>query len=250
MKIILRWALLGFLYLVILPNYIVAQNNFYGENLIIDGNFSSNTLDAWETFQIGDEGGAATANFDASTGEASITGISGTDGTSWHIQFNQILSDNQIASIVEGGIYELSFDARTDSTSKELNVFFGHNGGGWENYASPVVLSDVNETFTQSFSVNTKWGNDDFGMKIGFEGGKTDDSFYIDNVVFRRVEDNIIINGDFSADTAWAFENNGVPGDIVIENGELVFSNIGGETEIYQLQANQTFSEEQLNKRG
>jgi hypothetical protein len=248
MKIILRWALLGFLYLVILPNYIVAQNNFYGENLIIDGNFSSNTLDAWETFQIGDEGGAATANFDASTGEASITGISGTDGTSWHIQFNQILSDNQIASIVEGGIYELSFDARTDSTSKELNVFFGHNGGGWENYASPVVLSDVNETFTQSFSVNTKWGNDDFGMKIGFEGGKTDDSFYIDNVVFRRVEDNIIINGDFSADTAWAFENNGVPGDIVIENGELVFSNIGGETEIYQLQANQTFSEEQLNK--
>jgi hypothetical protein len=243
MKIILRWALLGFLYLVILPNYIVAQNNFYGENIIIDGNF----LDAWETFQLSDEGGAATANFDASGGEAAVTGISGTDGTAFHIQVYQSLTDDQIAEIVEGGVYELSFDARTDASTKDLGVFFGHDGDGWENYASGVTLTDQNQNFNQIIVIDTKWFNDDFGMKFGFEGGTSDDSYYVDNVVLRRAEDNIIKNGEFTDITDWTVEIAGeAAANVEVVNGEMSFSGLNGLGNPWEVQVHQVFDAQQL----
>lgn len=238
---------MGFVLLLFMTASLQAQNAFVGDNIIIDGDFSSGTFDMWETYENGNEGGTAFATFDVSTGEASITSISGTDGTSWHIQFNQYLSDDQIASIVEGGNYEISFDARTDVSSKDLIVFFGHNGGGWENYASPVTLSNTTQTFTQTFNVDTKWGNDDFGMKLGFEGGTDDASFFLDNVELRRVEDNIIKNGEFTDITDWIVEIGGdATATVEVTGGELAFTGLNGFGFPWEVQAHQVFDTQQM----
>jgi hypothetical protein len=217
-----------------------AQYAFYGTDIIIDGDFSADTLSsAWAPFSTSMDGGAATATFGVTDSVASITGISGTDGTSWHVQFNQILTADQIAAIEVGKEYELSFDARTDAESKDIAVFFGHNGGGWENYATGVTLTNTMQTFTQKVFVNATWGVDDAGMKVGFEGGTDNASFFIDNVKLRTVSDNIVRNGDFSADSAW-FEGG------AIVDGELQFIGLTGEGNSYDVQANQPFNQEQL----
>ena len=107
-----------------------AQNAIYGDNIIIDGDFSADTLSsAWAPFNLE---GTVAATFGVTDSAASITGITGTDGTSWHVQFNQILTADQIAAIEVGANYEIRFDAKTDAANKDLVVFFGHNGGGWE----------------------------------------------------------------------------------------------------------------------
>ncbi len=214
-----------------------AQYAFYGSDIIIDGDFSADTLSsAWATFNLD---GTVTATFGVTDSAASITGISGTDGTTWHVQFNQILTAEQIASLEVGKEYELSFDARTDADSKDIAVFFGHNGGGWENFASGVTLTNSMQTFTQKVFVAQTWGLDDSGMKLGFEGGTSDASFFLDNVKLRTASNNIVRNGDFSADSAW-FEGG------AIVDGELQFLGLTGEGNSYDVQANQPFNQEQL----
>jgi hypothetical protein len=81
-------------------------------------------------------------------------------------------------------------------------------------------------------------------MRLGFEVSSDTASIYIDDVQLRKVSDNIIKNGDFSADADWTFE--GTAGTGVIENGELYFSGLSGEGNIYDYQAFQLFDAEQL----
>jgi hypothetical protein len=220
-----------------------AQYMLYGDDIIIDGDFSADTLSsAWTPYSNSLEGGSATATFGVTDSVASITGIAGTDGTSWHVQFNQILTAEQIAAIEVGKEYELSFDARTDADSKDIAVFFGHNGGGWENYATGVTLTNTMQTFTQRVLVTATWGTDDAGMKVGFEGGFDNGSFFLDNVKLRTFSDNIVRDGSFDSDTTWTLQGT----ETSITDGELSFVGLTGEGNSFDVQAYQPFDQEQL----
>jgi hypothetical protein len=94
----------------------------YGENVIENGDFSDSTFTVWSTFAATENG--VSANFSLTGGEIAITNIDGAGGEIWHIQLNQILTDDQVDALNTDRFYELSFDARTDSL-KDLNVFLG-----------------------------------------------------------------------------------------------------------------------------
>jgi hypothetical protein len=223
-----------------------AQYTLYGDEVIIDGTFEGDSISsAWSPF-INEDGGAS-ATIANVNGEASITDISGTNGNdAWFIQFNQILTDKQIASLREGANYELTFNARTDvDSTKSLVVFFGQNGGGWVNYAEGVELTGEMTTFTQEFEVSEVWDNTAEGMKLGFEAGLSDASVYLDSVSLKMKSDNIVFNGDFAlGDSSWTLS----PGAASIEvvNEELAFTDIPGEGDTFSVQAMHIFGEESL----
>jgi len=110
-----------------------AQYKSYGEEVVIGGDFAGDSVSsAFSTFIAGDQGASAT--LDASTGELVVSEITSSGAETWHIQFNQVLTADQIGGLIEGSLYELSFDAKSAGSDDVLTIFFGENGGGWTNY--------------------------------------------------------------------------------------------------------------------
>jgi hypothetical protein len=216
-----------------------AQNTFYGSNIILDGDFSGDTLSSkWVV-----EGTAGTAS--VINGELAFTNMVET-ANQYDFQVNQPFSAEQLAALAEGGTFELSFDARTTAESKTFHAFLGEVGGGWARFwNSPgdgdITVDNTMKTYTLTTDVvELTWA----AMRLGFEVSTDTSSLFIDNVQLRKVTDNIIRNGDFSADSAWVYE--GSAGTAAIVDGELAFTNISGSGNIFDLQANQPFTQEQL----
>lgn len=222
-----------------------AQYTLYGDEVITDGTFEGDSISsAWSSYTADFAG--VSASIDASTGELAVTDIV-TDGAQpWYVQFNQVLTPEQIASLKAGATYELTFDARTDTdTTRGLRVYFGQNADPFENYASSVDLDGNMTTFTQEFVVDQVFDTTAGGMKLGFEAGLSDASVYLDNVSLKMKSDNIVFNGDFAlGDSSWTLS----PGAASIEvvNEELAFTNIPGEGDTYSVQAMHVFGEESL----
>ena len=155
----------------------------YGDEIIINGDFGTG-LDFWEIYLDS----AVSATIDPSDSSVSVTDISGINEIDpWWIQVNQVLNDEQINDLALGGIYELKFDAMTDSATKNINVFFGHDGGNYENFASQQLITNQLTTYTQYIQIYQIWENIDSGMKLGFEIALSDASFFLDNVSLRQV---------------------------------------------------------------
>ena len=147
-----------------------------GENLIINGSFDDG-LDNWTPF-IADFAGVG-ADVAVVDGEAAITNISGAGGEVWHVQLNQIFTQEQIDALEVGETYTAKFDARSNVDGRELRLFFGEDGGGF----AAVNITDFNlttsmETYEATFEVDATYG----AMKFGFEMGLSNDNVYIDNV--------------------------------------------------------------------
>lgn len=156
----------------------------YGQNVIENGDFSDSTFTVWSAYAADFAG--VSANFSLTGGEIAITNINGAGGEIWHIQLNQIFTDDQVDALNVDRFYELTFDARTDS-AKALNVFLGQNSGEFANVVSEVIeIDSVMSTYVFEFYLSNKWYTVDGGMKLGFEGGASNAPLYLDNVVLRE----------------------------------------------------------------
>ncbi|WP_428236698.1 T9SS type A sorting domain-containing protein [Gracilimonas sp.] len=224
-----------------------AQYTFSGDEVINDGDFAGDSISAvWSTYEA--DFAAASADFDASTGELAVTNIAADGSQPWHIQFNQILTPEQIAALKAGATYELSFDARTESgASRGLNVYFGQNGGAFANYASPVTLDDQMTTFSQEFEVAQVFDTSDSGMKLGFEMGLATEAVYLDNISLKRMSNNILKDGEMVVgDTLsgnWVTEGSAT---FSADNGAFKISDIPEGIDSYAVQIRQELDEEQI----
>jgi len=217
-----------------------AQYKSYGEEVVIGGDFAGDSVSsAFSTFIAGDQGAAATLN--ASTGELVISEIASNGAETWHIQFNQVLTADQIGSLIAGSLYELSFDAKSAGTDDVLTIFFGENGGSWTNYATSETLTSEMTTYSQTFLLVSAFE----GMKLGFEMGKMAGDVTLDNISLKPFTDNLVFNGDFSyGDSTWVLSP--AAATIEVVEGEMVFSNIPGTGNTYDVQAMHRFSAEAL----
>lgn len=148
----------------------------YADNIILNGDFS-NGLESWTTFTS--EGPLVEASITVENGEAAITDVTGAGGEGWHLQLNQVLTVDQIASLQIGDVYTASFDARSSAEGRTLRLFFGEDGGEFRALtSSDFTLTEDMETYSVSFIASQTFDN----MKFGFEMGLSNDDVYLDNV--------------------------------------------------------------------
>ncbi|MFO7874539.1 MAG: T9SS type A sorting domain-containing protein [Bacteroidales bacterium] len=161
-------------------------------------------------------------------GWANVHNIENTPGTeNWHVQFNQGLTASQIDTLVSGGEYTLTFDAKAED-DKEIAVFFGQDGDPFLNLLKPeegdTLISLTTET--QSFSFDFVAEQFD-AMKLGFEGGLNDIGFSISNVEIPLVEQTVTHAVTFQADLTYAqmygpLEDFDPDNDHIIITGEML----------------------------
>jgi len=202
----------------------VAQNTTYGDNVVMYGNFDGDSLSSkWVT-----EGTAGTSS--VINGELAFTNMVETTNQ-YDFQVNQPFDAAQIAELAKGGTFELTFDARTTATSKQFHVFLGEVGGSWARYwQSPgdgdVVVDNTMKSYTLTTDISETWD----AMRIGFEVSTDTSSLYIDNIVLRKVDDNVLIDGEIvigadSLSAAWT----------QIGTGQATFSADNGAVKISEL---------------
>ncbi|MGY6522597.1 MAG: carbohydrate binding domain-containing protein [Mongoliitalea sp.] len=151
-------------------------------NLIINGDFSDG-LTSWTTF-IADFAGVS-ASIAVTNGEAAITNIAGAGGEVWFVQLNQVLTPAQIGALQVGETYKASFQARSTTAGRQLRLYFGEDGGGFQSInVTDFSISTEMTTYEATFVVGTTFGS----MKFGFEMGRSNDPVFIDNVSLVRTE--------------------------------------------------------------
>jgi len=213
-----------------------AQYTLYGDNIVINGDFSA-ADSSWEP--NGDKG---TASFDA--GNLDI--VVNTSGNMWEFQVYQILSETQIAALAEGGDWELTFDAASPDGAKTFHVFLGENGGSWSRYWAAdgdglVTVDGDMKTYTLNTNVKEVWTS---GMKLGFEVAADDADLVIDNIALRTKKSSVVFNGDFSLVDSASGAPQGFSGGVV-QNGEMAFLDIPGEGNQWEVQSMQVLTQEQ-----
>jgi hypothetical protein len=152
----------------------------FAQNIVTNGDFSSG-LTSWTTY-FADFAGVSGV-VDASNNEANVTTIVGAGGQTWHVQLNQVLTPTQISSLTAGQTYKITFDAR-GASARPVRLFFGEEGGGF----AAIHTQDYNLTTSMSnyeatFVIGTTYPV----MKLGFEGGLSNTSFFVDNVTLTQV---------------------------------------------------------------
>jgi hypothetical protein len=225
-------VLYSFLFGLFVTNTSLAQHNWFGENIVVNGDFSSGS-DNWII-----EGGLGTVSHnDTLKFEVSSA------GNPWELQSYQSLTAEQIAALAQGGDWELSFDAMSPDGAKNFHVFLGQVGGSWARYwpseggngPGDVAVNGEWKTYTLSTTIFETWD----AMKLGFEVAADNADLMIDNIKLRPASNNIVFNGDFSlGDSAWVFEG----ADVSVTDGELVFGNIPGAGNPWEVQAHQFFT--------
>ncbi|MBO6523407.1 MAG: T9SS type A sorting domain-containing protein [Balneolaceae bacterium] len=223
-----------------------AQNTLMGPELIDQGDFAGDTLAASWNVEGGANGMAAVVN-----GELAITDLAEVANI-YDFQVNQNLSAEDIAELAKGGTFEVSFDARSELSEKTFHVFLGEVGGSWARYWQPGADGDVtvtNETQRYTLTTNVEQAWD--AMRLGFEvAGDTSDLF-LDNISLRRVEDNILIDGEVvigedSLSTAWTQLTSPASATFSVANGAVKISEISGIVNSYDVQFIQILNEEQV----
>ena len=238
-------ASLSFVMLLVmsLGTSVSAQNILYSDNVIVDGDFAVGTLTPnWSSIIDSGPGAVAVAN-----NEAAITGLTG-DGNSWDVQLVQELSDAQIAALARGGDWELTFDARTTADStKTLHVFLGENGGDWARYWSDNYSFTTDTTFTLTTNITQTWAN----MKLAFEVNHDAQDIFIDNIVLRRVDDNILYDGELvigadSLSAAWDQVVSGASATFTVDSGQVKIDDMANLENSYDIQWYQVLDSVQL----
>ena len=237
-----------------------AQNTIYGDNIIKDGDFSEGTGTALSTnwtADINTQAGAS-ATINVTNGELSFTNIAGAT-QQFHVQAYQTFTAEQISELELGSTFELTFDARTTAASKIVHVFLGEAGGSWARYwsatadggAGDVTITNTKTTYTLTTDIDQTWT----AMRLGFEVSKDASDLFIDNVVLRKADDNILRDGDFAtADplapgAAWKTDiNSGAAATIAVTNGVVGITAItpAGSPAVHHVQVLQEFTQEQI----
>ncbi len=212
-----------------------AQNPLIGDNIVFNGDFSLGDS-LWVV-----EGDRGTVTHDG-TLYFDLTSA----GNPWELQSYQVLTADQIGELSKGGNWELTFDARTTvDSSKTFHVFLGHNGGGWERYwASDGGAGDGDVTVDgtmQSYKLTTNITETWDAMKLGFEVAADSQDLWIDNVVLRRVEDNLLYDGQLvigadSMSAAWNRVADGQFATYSADNGEIKIAELANFQNIFDVQ--------------
>ncbi|MCH8557193.1 MAG: DUF4397 domain-containing protein [Balneolia bacterium] len=144
--------------------------------IIFNGTFDDG-LNNWTPF-IADFAGVS-ADIAVVDGEAAITNITGAGGEVWWVQFNQEFTQQQIDALEVGEFYTLRFDARSNVEGRQLNTFFGEDGGAFTAIdISSFELTTSMETYEVTFEVGATFA----AMKLGFEMGLENDDVFLDNI--------------------------------------------------------------------
>ncbi|MCG8373593.1 MAG: carbohydrate binding domain-containing protein [Balneolales bacterium] len=175
-------------------------------NLLTNGDFNTGTLDPWSTFI----NGGTSATIAVNDNRATVTGISGAGGASWHIQLNQAFSTEQIDTLEPGQVYTIEFDAWA-SSARHLRLFFGEDGGNF-NLEHDLVIDEL-ATDSTRYSTTFMLGSTYGAMKLSFEAGLSDVDFTIDNVVMFKggelaepsIENDFFANFTISSGAEFAF---------------------------------------------
>ncbi|MAO65006.1 MAG: hypothetical protein CL666_08390 [Balneola sp.] len=232
--------------------FLVAQPALAQDNIIMDGDFSSGELaPAWINFQ----GEGATADFSVTDGQATVTNVTtaGSPAT-WHLQFIQEFSAEQIGMLVAGESYRISFDAQSSIDGRPFRLYFGENGGSFTSF---FVVDSVANTEMQTYEFEFTLSQTVDPVKFAFELGLSDGDFTVDNIVLESAEANlgpeILVNGDFSTGELapeWTnFQGEGATADFGVTDGQATVTNatITESPATWHLQFIQEFSAEQLN---
>lgn len=152
----------------------------FAQNIVTNGDFSGG-LSSWTTYFADFAGVSGVVN--ASNNEANVTTLVGAGGQTWHVQLNQVLTSTQISSLTAGQTYKITFDAR-GASARPVRLFFGEDGGGFaaihtQDFNLTTTMANYEATFVVSQTYPT--------MKLGFEGGLSNTSFFIDNVTLTQV---------------------------------------------------------------
>ncbi|MFY7740628.1 MAG: carbohydrate binding domain-containing protein [Flavobacterium sp.] len=152
----------------------------FSQNIVTNGDFSGG-LTAWTNY-FADFAGVSGV-VDASNNEANITTIVGAGGQTWHVQLNQVLTATQISSLTAGQTYKITFDAR-GASARPVKLFFGEDGGGFATvHSQDFNLTSTMANYEATFVVGQTYPT----MKLGFEGGLSNASFFVDNVTLTQV---------------------------------------------------------------
>jgi len=212
-----------------------AQYNVYGDNVVANGDFAGDTLASTWASEIN-----ATGTISVINGELAFTGL-GETANQYDVQANQPFTAAQIAELAKGGTFELTFDAYTTADTKQFHVFLGEVGGGWARYwQSPgdgdVVVTNTKKSYSLTTNIVETWD----AMRIGFEVSTDTSSLFIDNVVLRSAEDNLLIDGELvvgdSISTAWNPVGNGALATYTADNGEVKISDFVNIVNSYDVQ--------------
>jgi len=151
-----------------------------GSAFLSNGDFSSGDLNGWSPGQF--EG--ATASFGVADGAAQITNVSITDSPqTWHLQMNQLLTEEQIGSLDAGDNYTISFYASSPVDGRPLKLFFGEDGGGFVALADSIFeLTTTPQKYEIVFNLSQTFTS----MKLGFEAGTSDADVTIDNIIMNK----------------------------------------------------------------
>ncbi|WP_246075316.1 T9SS type A sorting domain-containing protein [Gracilimonas mengyeensis] len=212
--------------------FIAAKPASAQDNIIVDGDFAEDELPAaWTTYIHADAG--VSAQVGVTDGEAAVTSIEGAGGATWHVQFNQILTTDQIGMLVPGEVYTVQFDARSNVEGRPIRMFFGEDGGSFTALAAKdTTLTTSMETYTYKVEVTQAFS----AMKLGFELGLSNDDFYLDNVEVLSSGEPLPPNPEFGDNKILFVEGPNVlipdiDGEVVedvVEEGNLVHRITGG----------------------
>lgn len=239
----LKSILLGFAATILLA----VQPTLAQDNIIVDGDFSGDEISSsWTTlFLEGTSGNSALVN-----GEVAFTDIAGTSGTSWHIQFLQAFTEDQINSLEEGKTYQISFDAKSSVDGRPIRLFFGEDGG---NFAALAAVDTSLTTSMETYQIEVEVGQTFSAMKLGFELGQTDGDFTVDNIKIEPITlgEEILVDNEFSADTissTWTtLFLEGTAGEAGVVDNEAAFTGITGASGTsWHVQFFQAFTEDQI----
>lgn len=212
-----------------------AQNPLIGDNVVVSGDFAGDTLaSVWNV-----EGGAGTVS--VINGELAFTGLTETANI-YDLQANQPFTAEQLAELEKGGNFELTFDARSSAEAHDIHVFLGEVGGGWDRYWAAdgdglITITNTTQTYKLTHNVTSTWES----MRIGFEVASDTNDVFIDNVVLRRVEDNLLYDGQLvigadSMSAAWNRVGDGGFATYSADNGEIKIDGLNGFSNIFDVQ--------------
>jgi len=152
------------------------DNNEPDNNIIVDGDFTGDALPlSWSYFQAE----SAVADFGVINNEATVTNISGAGVAAWHLQLDQIFTNDQIALLNTGELYTISFDARSSVEERPFKLFFGKTDVA---STSLIEVDTVANTNMQNYKFDVFVDQVFTAMHLGFDLGLSNADFIVDNV--------------------------------------------------------------------
>tara|TARA_R110000868_G_scaffold368227_4_gene631275 strand:- start:11742 stop:14144 length:2403 start_codon:yes stop_codon:yes gene_type:complete len=212
-----------------------AQNTLYGDNVVIDGDFPGDTLTSvWNV-----EGTIGTASI--IDGALAFTNMAETANI-YDFQVNQPFSAEQLAELEKGGTFEVTFDARTTADTKNFHLFLGQVGGDWARYFAAdgdglVTVTNEMQSYRLTTDIKETWPE----MRLGFEVSSDTSSLFLDNIVLRKVDDNLLYDGGLvigedSLSTKWLQVIGSASATFTADNGAVKISEMANLVNSYDIQ--------------